>query len=286
MTKNRVFGKNSVSKLQWRRYMKSAKKIEKKSFLKSFRDSVVWDYLQVIVVAFILVFGFIRPFVVEAFKIPSGSMKDTLLEGDRILVCKFIYGIKIPLTKHKIFDFHEPQRGDIFVFIPPHERSKNFIKRIVAIEGDTVEVKGKTLYANGEPIDDSKYVRHIGNPYLNFDFPPFRDRYKVRKHLEDVIDIDYLLPYEGFKTNFPDGHPFEVPKGYVFAMGDNREESSDSRVWGPVSVEDIKGQAFMIYWSREPDNIQFLKFWEWHKWFARIRITRIGKIVRSQFDGT
>jgi len=77
-----------------------------------------------------------------------------------------------------------------------------------------------------------------------------------------------------------------VPEGYVFAMGDNREESSDSRVWGPASVEDIKGQAFMIYWSRELDNIQLWEFWRWHKWFGHIRIKRVGKIVRSEFNGT
>lgn len=272
--------------------MKSAKKSEKKTYLKSFRESVVWDYLQVIVVAFILVFGFIRPFVVEAFKIPSGSMRDTLLEGDRILVCKFIYGIKIPLTKHKIFDFHKPQRGDIFVFIPPHDRSKNFIKRIVAVEGDTIKVRGKTLYINGEPIDDSKYVRHAWTPNPNDNFPPFRSyspdvpNKVVSKHFKGVIDGDYLLSYREFKRQFPNGHPFEVPRGYVFAMGDNREESSDSRVWGPVSVEDIKGQAFMIYWSRELDSIQLWEFWKWHKWLGHIRITRIGKIVRSQFTGT
>jgi len=109
-----------------------------------FRQTVVWEYTQVIVVALILVFGFIRPFVVEAFKIPSGSMEDTLLIGDRILVCKFIYGVKIPGTDIKIFDFHKPGRGDVFVFLPPHDRERNFIKRIVAVEGDTVETRGIT----------------------------------------------------------------------------------------------------------------------------------------------
>ena len=91
-----------------------------------FRKTVVWEYTQVIVVALILVFGFIRPFVVEAFKIPSGSMEDTLLIGDRILVCKFIYGVKIPGTDIKVFDFHKPARGDVFVFIPPHDRGAKF----------------------------------------------------------------------------------------------------------------------------------------------------------------
>ena len=109
-----------------------------------FRKTIVWEYTQVIVVALILVFGFIRPFVVEAFKIPSGSMEDTLLIGDRILVCKFIYGIKIPGTDIKVLDFHKPTRGDVFVFIPPHDRERNFIKRIVAVEGDTIETNVAT----------------------------------------------------------------------------------------------------------------------------------------------
>ena len=107
-----------------------------------FQQTVVWEYLQVIIVAFVLVFGFIRPFVVEAFKIPSGSMEETLLVGDRILVCKFIYGIKIPGTEVELLNFHKPARGDVFVFIPPHERAKNFIKRIVAVDGDEVETRG------------------------------------------------------------------------------------------------------------------------------------------------
>ena len=89
-----------------------------------FQNSVVWEYIQVAVVAFVLVFGFIRPFIIEPFKIPSGSMENTLLVGDRILVCKFIYGIKIPGTDIKLFDFHKPARGDVFVFIPPHEKSQ------------------------------------------------------------------------------------------------------------------------------------------------------------------
>jgi len=221
-----------------------SKKTEGKSFWESFRQSKIWEYIQVITVAFILVFGFIRPFVVEAFKIPSGSMEDSLLVGDRILVCKFIYGIKIPFTDYRILDFHKPAKGDVFVFIPPHEKKRNFIKRIVAVEDDTIETRRRMLYVNGKPVDDSAYVKH--NP-----------RFTV--------------------PNFP---PFKVPKGYVFAMGDNRDESSDSRRWGPVKLDQIKGQAFLVYWSY--DSLAG-KWWQIYK---KIRFKRVGRIVKSQFSKT
>ena len=104
-----------------------------------FRRTLAWEHLRPIVVAVAFVFGFMRPFVVEPFQIPSGSMEDTLLVGDRILVCKFIYGVGIPGTDIKLFDVHEPARGDVFVFVPLHDKSRHFIKRIVAVSGDTVE---------------------------------------------------------------------------------------------------------------------------------------------------
>lgn len=255
-----------------------SKKSEGKSLWKSFRQSKVWEYIQVIAVAFILVFGFIRPFVVEAFKIPSGSMEDTLLVGDRILVCKFIYGIKIPFTNHRILDFNKPSKGDVFVFIPPHEKKRNFIKRIVAVGGDTIQTRGRTLYVNGKPVDDSAYVKH--NPRLTApDFPPYRPNYNQRQHFSSGPKFDdFLLPDSQFRRKYPNGHPFKVPKGYVFAMGDNRDESSDSRRWGPVEINRIKGQAFLIYWSYGSNTG---KWWQFYK---KIRLRRIGRIIKSQFD--
>ena len=126
-----------------------------------FKRTVAWEYLRPIVVAVALVFGFMRPFVVEPFQIPSGSMEDTLLVGDRILVCKFIYGVGIPGTDIKLFDFHEPARGDVFVFVPLHQKSRHFIKRIVAIGGDTVETKGGALYVNGVAVKDDAYTQNV-----------------------------------------------------------------------------------------------------------------------------
>ena len=247
-----------------------------------FRQTVIWEYTQVIVVALILVFGFIRPFVVEAFKIPSGSMEDTLLIGDRILVCKFIYGIKVPGTDIKVFDFHKPARGDVFVFIPPHDRERNFIKRIVAVAGDTVETRGKTLYVNGKLIEDSGYAKHVAF-HSHFrhgsDFPPFRQPAYLP---DDEAFADYTLTASQFRRKFPDGKPFLVPEGMVFAMGDNRDQSSDSRTWGPVDVEDIKGQAFMIYWSFANHPV---KLWEVWKMVGNVRFNRIGKLIHAEDGG-
>ncbi len=242
-----------------------------------FRKTIFWEYLQVIVVALILVFGFIRPFVVEAFKIPSGSMENTLLIGDRILVCKFIYGVKIPGTDIKVFDFHKPACGDVFVFIPPHDRERNFIKRIVAVEGDTIETRGDTLYVNGEAVDDSSYTKHVAFNHFTMDFPPFRQPEYLP---EGEAFAHYALTRNQFKRRFPQGKPFVVPRGMVFAMGDNRDQSSDSRTWGPVSVEDIKGQAFLIYWSFAPHPA---KLWEVWKFVKNVRFNRIGKLIRAEY---
>ena len=235
------------------------------------------EHAKFIVVSLILVFGLIRPFIVEAYRIPSGSMEDTLLIGDQILVCKFIYGVKIPGTDIKIFDFHKPARGDVFVFIPPHD-ARHFIKRIVAVEGDTVETRGDTLYVNGEAVEDRSYTKHLKFSHFRKDFPPFR----TPEHLSTGESYgDYTLTESQFRRKYPQGNPFTVPKGMVFAMGDNRDQSSDSRFWGPVSVDDIKGQAFMVMFSAANRPA---KLWEVWKIIGNIRFNRIGKLIRSESD--
>ena len=177
------------------------------------------EYSEAFVVAVILAI-LIRAFLVQAFKIPSRSMVPTLLEGDHILVSKFIYGVRIPFTDKRWPLFSSPQRGDVIVFVYPKEREKDFIKRVVAVEDDTIQIKDKQLYINGKKAPDKKAF-----------------------HSEPSVIKDPSNPRDNFG-------PVKVPKDSLFVMGDNRDQSHDSRFWGFVPLKDVKGEAFMIYYSR------------------------------------
>jgi len=192
------------------------KKIQKKK-------STIREYAEAIVIAIIIAL-FIRTFIVQAFKIPSGSMKPTLLVGDHLLVNKFIYGIKIPFLRQTVIPISKPERGNIVVFIYPLDRSKDFIKRVIGVAGDSIEIRDKTIYINGKV---------------------YRDAYGV--YTDKLILPGAVQPRDNFG-------PVTVPDNHVFVMGDNRDQSYDSRFWGFVPLRDILGKAFIIYWSWDRDD--------------------------------
>jgi signal peptidase I len=185
--------------------------------------NIFQEYSEALVVAIILAI-LIRALVVQAFKIPSSSMEPTLLVGDHILVSKFIYGIRIPFTDARWPHFKDPKMGDVIVFIYPEDRTKDFIKRVIAVGGDTVEVRNKHVFVNGKEvvIPQARALTRVVIP--RYDSP--RDNYG----------------------------PVTVPKDHLFVMGDNRDYSQDSRFWGFVPVKDVKGEAFLIYYSSPFEN--------------------------------
>ncbi|MBE9569540.1 MAG: signal peptidase I [Proteobacteria bacterium] len=182
------------------------------------KKSVVREYAEAAVIAVILAL-LIRTFVVQAFKIPSGSMEPTLLVGDHILVNKFLYGVKIPFIRNTIIPISKPQRDDVIVFIYPHDTSKDYIKRVIGLPGDRIEIFDRKININGTLYDDNhgvySEVRNGASPNM------------VKKRYRPII----------------------VPENHLFVMGDNRDHSSDSRVWGFVPLKSVKGKAFIIYWS-------------------------------------
>lgn len=180
--------------------------------------STVREYTEAIVIALVLAF-FIRTFVIQAFKIPSGSMLPTLLIGDHLLVNKFIYGIKVPFTGTVLVPIRSPARNDVIVFRYPMDPKLDYIKRVIAVGGDTVEGRDKVVYINGEPLED-QYGMHMDQAVL-----------------ERAVST---------RDNFG---PIKVPEGKVFVMGDNRDNSYDSRFWGFVDHRAILGKALVIYWS-------------------------------------
>ena len=202
------------------------------------KKSLFKEYLEPIVLA-ILIALFVRTFIVQAFKIPSGSMEPTLLVGDYLLVNKFIYGIKIPFTQTKVFQLVNPRRGDIIVFPYPVDPSKDFIKRVIGTGGEKVEIIQGEIYIND---------RRISDPW---------------GHFEKIGPADILQRIENLG-------PVIVPEGSLFVMGDNRNNSEDSRFWGFLRVNTVVGKAFILYFSWNP-NAENL-------WNA-IRWSRIGSLI-------
>ncbi len=187
------------------------------------KKSVIREWIESIVIAFILAM-IIRTFVVQAFKIPTGSMRPTLLEGDVILVNKFLYGAKIPFTNLRLPAVRQPKRGDVIVFIYPDNPKKDFIKRLIAFAGETVELKSGTIYINDKPL------------------------------LEPVFSSRYYYNRGQFGE---EGQRITVSKDSFFVLGDNSASSQDSRYWGFVPHKNILGEAVLIYWP--PQRIRIIK---------------------------
>lgn len=187
------------------------------------RKSIVREWVESILVAFILAMV-IRTFVIQAFKIPTGSMRTTLLEGDLILVNKFIYGAKVPFADLNLPALRQPNRGDVIVFIYPESPKKDFIKRLVGLPGETVEIKNGTVYINDKPLLDSL----------------FNQRY-----------------YYNRGEFGQEGRKIKIPEDDFFVLGDNSASSQDSRYWGFVPRKNILGEALVIYWP--PQRIRIIK---------------------------
>jgi signal peptidase I len=202
------------------------------------RKSTTREYVEAAAIAILLAL-FIRTFVVQAFKIPSGSMKPTLLIGDHLLVNKFIYGVKIPFIDKYIIRFKKPNKGDIIVFKFPKDEKKDYIKRVIGTEGDEIEVKNGFLYINRNQIQEEYSGRYRD-----------QETYDINRYVESLNGIDhYILGQDRKNENYG---PITVPPNAIFAMGDNRDNSQDSRYWGFVSTNKVKGKALIIYWSAWP----------------------------------
>ncbi len=185
------------------------------------KKSVVREYFESIVIAVILAL-FVRTWAVQAFKIPTGSMENNLLIGDHLLVNKFVFAPSLGAGERAVLPMREIRRGDIVVFKYPDEPDRDFIKRVIGLPGESLELRNKRVYVNGTPLEES---------YVHFLDP--------EGHSQEVTSFDVRERYG----------PVRVPEGQYFVMGDNRDNSQDSRYWGFLPRSYIKGKALMIYWS-------------------------------------
>lgn len=213
------------------------------------RGKLFREYYEAILVAVIFTL-FARTFVAQAFKIPTGSMEDNLLIGDHLFVNKFIYAPHWNTPLHALLPYRDVRPGDVVVFKYPQEPRRDFIKRTVAVGGQSVEIEGKRLRVDGQAEN---------NPYAVFKDP------------QVYPDSPFLHPSLRHRDHFG---PYTVPPGYVFCMGDNRDNSYDSRFWGPVPREYMKGRALFIYWSyqAEPNSHEWRGLWHRIKQLAGVAV--------------
>ena len=225
------------------------------------RTALAREYLEALLIAVVLA-TFARTFVVQAFKIPTPSMAENLLIGDHILVNKFIYARAPDGARGRLLPARAVERGDVVVFKYPEDPTRDFIKRCVALPGDQVEIIDKRLHVNGQRVDDQGYTYHTDErtyPPSPFLHPSFRQR-----------------------DNFG---PYTVPNGHYFCLGDNRDNSHDSRFWGPLPQQMIKGRPVFIYWSYGGETADGA----WHGWGQQLRqlaSTAVGFFTRTRWERT
>ncbi len=233
---------NEESSQQRKEYDRRARVVSAEPVVVEYAKS----FFPVLLVVFVL-----RSFLVEPFQIPSSSMVPTLEVGDYILVNKYTYGIRLPVVRTKVVDLNEPERGDVMVFFPPHLNDTYFIKRVVGLPGDTVRYANKKLYVNGEEYPQELLAQ----------LPPSRPRYRVSE--ETLSGVSHKIQTDNLRRN--DNFTVTVKPGHYFMMGDNRDNSSDSRVWGQVPERDIIGKAFAIWMH-------------WESFFSLPSFHRVGSI--------
>ena len=230
------------SSTHYREYQRRSEAVTAEPVLVEYAKS----FFPVLLVVFVL-----RSFLVEPFQIPSSSMVPTLQVGDYILVNKYTYGIRLPVLRTKVLDLKQPERGDVMVFFPPHQNNTYFIKRVIGLPGDKIRYVNKRLYVNGEEVSQRLLAQ----------LPPNRPRYQLSE--ENLAGTEHQVQTDMLRKN--DNFSVTVRKGHYFMMGDNRDNSSDSRVWGQVPEKDIVGQAFAIWMH-------------WESFFSMPRFQRAGSI--------
>jgi signal peptidase I len=224
------------------------------------RKSAPREYLESVVVAVILAL-FIRTFAVQAFKIPTGSMEKNLLVGDHLLVNKLVYSPSFGPLEDGLLGKKKIERGHVVVFKFPEDPSRDFIKRVIGLEGEKVEIRDKRVFVNDEPLEEG---------YTHFLEAPLRHD-----------DPEYGTRSEGHRDNWG---PEVVPPGHLFVMGDNRDNSRDSRYWGFLAADQVKGRALLVYWSLKADKEDYQttrwegwrkvvnpREWRWDRFFHLIR---------------
>jgi signal peptidase I len=223
----------------------------------------LWEWAKSFQLA-VLLFLVIRAFVVEAFKIPSGSMEGTLLVGDFLLVNKLVYGAEVPLVRKRLPAVRVPERGDVIVFQWPSDPSKNFVKRLVGVPGDTLSMSEGMLFRNGVRLQET-YVRHT-DPGAD----PAGDEFRWQRDYL-VRTAEASVGYHPSRNNWG---PLVVPQRHLFVLGDNRDNSLDSRYWGFVPDSLVRGTPMVVYYSYAPDSSARLD------WLTRVRWHRLGDRVR------